>query len=448
MSKPEDFHVGWICALQTEFVAACEMLDEEYADLGTRSLQDNNCYQLGRIGVHRIVIACLPKGKYGTTSAASVARDMLRSFTSIRFGLMVGIGGGAPSPRDDIRLGDVVVSSPSGRAGGVIQYEFGKTVQNQTLERTGSLDAPPAALLTALSLIGTRHERKGNKIDILVANMVNRNPRLRKKYQRPEPETDRLYRSTFIHPDSYQDCGATCSFHTRELIQRAHREDVDDPMVHYGLIASADRLMKDATVRDRLARDEGVLCFEMEAAGLMDHFPCLIIRGICDYSDTHKNETWQGYAAATAAAYAKELLEMIPLTNSSSSTTAAMVECGEVVTRQARGKIEKCGRCSYSCQTNIWIIQAIRASGSVCVSWRVKMNSHVANSASHICKICRQGPFGGDELVSQHLERHTFDEIISAYGENNAVEQYPTVYDGPGTFNSDDQRYKDDDFLY
>jgi hypothetical protein len=49
----------------------------------------------------------------------------------------------------------------------------------------------------------------------------------------------------------------------------------------------------------------------MEAAGLMDNFPCLVIRGICDYSDTHKKKNWQPYAAATAAAYAKELLGVI-----------------------------------------------------------------------------------------------------------------------------------------
>lgn len=151
----DDFQVGWICALQTEFV---EMLDEEHPALPSNSLQDNNSYAFGRIGVHQVVIACLPKGKYGLTSAASVARDMLRSFPSIRFGLMVGIGGGAPSAKHDIRLGDVVVSSPVGRTGGVIHYEFGKTVQKQNFERSGSLDAPPAALLTALNLIGARHE--------------------------------------------------------------------------------------------------------------------------------------------------------------------------------------------------------------------------------------------------------------------------------------------------
>jgi nucleoside phosphorylase len=54
-----------------------------------------------------------------------------------------------------------------------------------------------------------------------------------------------------------------------------------------------------------------VLCFEMEAAGLMSHFPCLVIRGICDYSDSHKNKKWQGYAAMAAAAYARDVLLQI-----------------------------------------------------------------------------------------------------------------------------------------
>ena len=79
-------------------------------------------------------------------------------------------------------------------------------------------------------------------------------------------------------------------------------------MIYFGLIALANQLMKHVSMRDRLSAERGVLCFEMEAAGLMDHFPCIVIRGICDYSDTHKNKKWQGYVAMTAAAYAKDLL--------------------------------------------------------------------------------------------------------------------------------------------
>jgi hypothetical protein len=51
----------------------------------------------------------------------------------------------------------------------------------------------------------------------------------------------------------------------------------------------------------------------MEAAGLMDSFPCLVIRGICNYADSRKNKRWREYAAAAAAAaaYAKEILSVI-----------------------------------------------------------------------------------------------------------------------------------------
>jgi nucleoside phosphorylase len=85
-------------------------------------------------------------------------------------------------------------------------------------------------------------------------------------------------------------------------------------IVHYGLIASGNQVVKDAAFRDMLIKSlEGdVLCIEMEAAGLMNDFPCIVIRGICDYSDSHKNKDWQEHAAAVAAAFAKELLSVVP----------------------------------------------------------------------------------------------------------------------------------------
>jgi hypothetical protein len=70
--------------------------------------------------------------------------------------------------------------------------------------------------------------------------------------------------------------------------------------------------MKDGKARDDIAQRLSALCFEMEAAGMMDNLQCLPIRGICDYSDSHENKEWQDYAAATAAAYARELVEGLP----------------------------------------------------------------------------------------------------------------------------------------
>ncbi|KAK8070341.1 hypothetical protein PG994_006957 [Apiospora phragmitis] len=110
MSDPNDYTVGWICAVETEFVAAQALLDEEHPGLVSQDPNDNNICALGRIGQHLIVVACLPHWNYGLVSVANVARDMLRTFTNVRFGLMVGIGGRVLT-RQDIRLSDVVVSS-------------------------------------------------------------------------------------------------------------------------------------------------------------------------------------------------------------------------------------------------------------------------------------------------------------------------------------------------
>ncbi|EDN08696.1 conserved hypothetical protein [Histoplasma mississippiense (nom. inval.)] len=188
---------------------------------------DNNVYTLGRIGGHNIVIASLPAGKYGTSPATGVAMAMLSTFPEIRFGLMVGIGAAIPRGDRDIRLGDVAVSSPDGKSGGVVQYDLGKALKGDKFERKGSLNSPPDLLLNAVSMIQTEHRKTDSKF--------------------------------------------LCIY------------------------------------------EEECICFEMEAAGLMDKFPCLVIRGLCDYADSHKNDQWQPYAAATAAGYARELLQYLPV---------------------------------------------------------------------------------------------------------------------------------------
>ncbi|KFA79857.1 hypothetical protein S40288_10302 [Stachybotrys chartarum IBT 40288] len=313
MSDPQNYTIGWISAIPTESVAARQFLDEQHEGPEHIAQHDNNVYTLGKIGRHNIVMATLPKGKYGTTMAATVARDMLHSFPNIRIGLMVGIGGGAPTTEHDVRLGDIVVSSQYEDQGGIFQYDFGKTIQEQTFHYTQHLNQPPQLLLAAISGLETQYEADGHQLKAQITQILEKKPRLYKKYSRPPAASDKLYQPNIIHGDPLQSCDQVCGHGLNHLVHRLDRsEEDDDPVIHYGLIASANQLMKDARIRDKLAAEKGVLCFEMEAAGLMDHFPCIVIRGICDYSDTHKNEEWQGYAAMTAAAYAKELLRQIP----------------------------------------------------------------------------------------------------------------------------------------
>jgi nucleoside phosphorylase len=303
----DDYTVGWICALPIEMAVAVGMLDERHESL-PQNPYDHNNYTLGRVGPHNVAIACLPAGVTGVTSAARVASQMRSSFTSLRFGLMVGIGGGVPSKENDIRLGDVVVSQPAATSGGVIQYDFGKTVQTGQFERTGSLNKPPDVLLNAVASLKARHMVDEPALSRYVAEMGSRYSRLRTVGSYPGVEHDQLFEAEYEHAVGEASC-VNC--HGDRLVRRSQRED-DGPAIHYGLIASGNQLMRHSQTRDRLQQESNVLCFEMEAAGLMDDFPCLVVRGICDYADSHNNTHWQAYAAATAAAYAKELLCVIP----------------------------------------------------------------------------------------------------------------------------------------
>ncbi|KAH7111330.1 hypothetical protein B0J11DRAFT_619915 [Dendryphion nanum] len=298
-----EYTVGWVCALPIELAAAQAILDEKHEEPLHDSF-DSNLYTLGRIGSHNVVLTCLPAGQMGTGPAAVAATRMLIRFKSIRFGLMVGVGGGVPSAETDIRLGDVVISQPYKQHGGVVQYDFGKTGRHGHMTRTGSLNAPPKVLLSAVSHVrADRHRNQSNLAAHLA--LFDRLP----DFSRTAAGLDILFEASYNHGGE-----ASCEQCSKErVIQRKARKHEEEVVVHYGTIASGNQVMKDGVTRDRLSAElGGVLCFEMEAAGLMNDFPCLVIRGICDYADSHKNKAWQPYAAATAAACAKEVLSLIP----------------------------------------------------------------------------------------------------------------------------------------
>ncbi|KAK5711258.1 hypothetical protein LTR15_012548 [Elasticomyces elasticus] len=273
------YMVGIICALDVEKAAMDAMLDEEHGGVAPME-HDNNYYSFGRMGQHDVVIACLPAGVMGKASAATVAKDMMRSFP-IKVGFMVGIGGGVPNDTKDVRLGDVVVSEPTGMHGGVVQWDFGKR-EKEGFQRKYTLNKPPLPLLSALSILKSNRRRLGSGVHLHFQEMISKFPPMQEEYSSPGQEHDILFEAGYPH-----ESGNTCVDCDRSRrIQRPQRKD-DEPRTHYGNIASGDQVVKDGPFRDHIAQQEGIICFEMEAAGLMDNFPCVVIRGICDYADSH-----------------------------------------------------------------------------------------------------------------------------------------------------------------
>jgi nucleoside phosphorylase len=295
----QDYTIAWICALPLELAASRDVLDEEHARLPNQD-GDDNTYVLGRIGRHNVVMASLPgPGRYGTNNAAIVWTNLKRSFSNIRATLVVGIGGGCPS-HADLYLGDVVVGTS------VVQYDMGKVVAGGRFEITAVAKTPAQLLASAVSTLASEsrpHPRSRNQRASSLESRLSSLPR-------PD-RLDCLFQASYEH----HPFGApTCDGCDLEKLQPRRRRlsSGHEPQIHYGVIASGNRVIRDAKTRDDIAQQLSVLCFEMEAAGMMDIAHCLPIRGICDYSDSHKNKEWQGYAAATAAAYAKALLEVLP----------------------------------------------------------------------------------------------------------------------------------------
>lgn len=322
------YTIGWIAAREHELVAATAMFDGDEHDSPddfARHPRDTNQYFLGRIGRHNIIITSVPAGEEGTTPAAVTASNLRSSFPHLRIGLVVGTGAGLPRVSNkkvlrkyDIRLGDVVISEPRGISSGVITYDLGK-LKGDRFERVGFLAAPPEVLRGALNNLAVNHRIRGPAVPEILQQMVEKHPKLgsctpetgNQGFVYQGEQNDRLFDASSPHVDASDpedDAKRSCSHCEEKLeILRTPRPS-NAPRFHYGIIGSGNSISRDVILR---CLSEDCLCLDMESVGVMNQFPCLVIRGICDYADSHKNDRWQNYAAATAAAFAKELLQTL-----------------------------------------------------------------------------------------------------------------------------------------
>jgi len=303
--EPAAYTVGLLYIKPLEMHAITAMLDKEHESVSIQQGDDNK-YTLGKIGKHNVVILGAPHGAQGTSVMADVAGRIHMEFPNVNVGLMVGIGGGVPVPGQDVRLGDVVVGAPE-KGPAVVQFDFGReNPDGFETQHERTLNKPPAQLLQVVTAVQDKlkRRRRGEKsfFEKHLAR-IEEFEEMADDYKRPTTP-DQLFLVTYPHDDT------DCTMHDKKYEEvRAPRNPPGKIKIHYSTILSGNQVMKYEVTRDKLSKKfNNALCFEMEAAGVMDTFPCLVVRGICDYSDSHKSKGWQCYAAATAAAYAREIL--------------------------------------------------------------------------------------------------------------------------------------------
>ncbi|KAL8336410.1 hypothetical protein RB601_000293 [Gaeumannomyces tritici] len=311
MTRPAgrgDFEIAIICALTIEADAAEALFDRHWGDEGPpydKAPGDPNAYSTGYIGRHNVVLAHMPG--IGKANAALVASNCRNSFPNIKLALVVGVCGAAPfapSNNDEIVLGDVIISD------GVIQYDLGRRLPEGFVRKDTLLDSlgRPNAEIRALvvKLKGIRGQATLKRKMASYMEELQKQPEVKAEY--PGLQHDRLFEATYRHVGDGMICEDCCC--SGRLVSRSRlAQGIPQPAVHFGLIATGDMVMKSGEERDEIVRREGAIGFEMEGAGVWDSFPCVVIKGVCDYADSHKTKVWQRYAAATAAACMKSFLD-------------------------------------------------------------------------------------------------------------------------------------------
>lgn len=349
LGSVEAYSIVWIVSHQHELTAASAVLDERHHEPHDFAAQkhalDRLSYAWGNVGRHCVVIVSLPGADYQYTNIEIVVHCLRASLPHVRFGLVIGTGSGLPGERinrsgesvarRDIRLGDVVVGSPGPNAtrGGAVQLDLDVTDGQVSSKQRVDIPPPPAALRSALMSLQSEFELDGNKIPEIIDSALLCFPNLQKSYGNPgvkkdstsdsesdsedEPSftPDRLFKASYNHVG-----GKTCGKCESSGELKHKKREVPGPKVYVGATVLLKTAVKTADMRDKIVEllkkeDIDPMCFDTDNFGLPTGFPSLLIKGICDYSDDHRYGRWQKFAALSAAAFARELLGFVSVTD-------------------------------------------------------------------------------------------------------------------------------------
>ncbi|KAM0418299.1 hypothetical protein ACHAPD_004658 [Fusarium lateritium] len=344
----DEFEIAIICALTPETDAVLALFDHHWDEdkdnqSFAKAARDPNAYSFGVIGQHSVVLAHLPGT--GKAAAGNVAAFCRMSYPGITLALVVGTCGGVPfygKTKEEILLGDVIIST------GVVQYDLGRRFPDKFKTKDtpeDSLGRPSLEIRSLLAKLKTKREHGR----LQIATQKHLQEVLEQTYNlidHPEGMPDNLFPTDYRHkhqeptqcticatcngmPDPVCDValGSSCKeleCDRKQRVLRGRLGEVESyneeisiglnsetflPMIHFGKFGSGDSAVKSGEYRDQLATTHDVVGFEMESAGVWELFPTVVIRGVSNYADCHKNGNWQVFAAASAAACTKAFLK-------------------------------------------------------------------------------------------------------------------------------------------
>jgi nucleoside phosphorylase len=369
----DEFEVALVCSLPLEYDAVSLLFDQfwdENGDQYGRAPGDVNTYTTGRFGNFDVVLVLL--ANTGNISAASATASLRSSYPGLRLVVLTGICGAVPTSDagEEILLGDVIISKT------VIQYDYGRQYSDDFVPKDtteDSLGRPDKNIRSLVAILETARERERieERAAVLLEQIqdfaAKKTRRLNADtYQYPGATNDKLFEASYRHKhhNSTQCLCEQCHKYSdpvceesrslacdvlgcderhvvrrqrleanRLLEQEERTKEAQIPFVFIGRFGSSDKLLQSGEYRDLIAKRYGVLAFEMEGAGVWDELPCIIVKGVCNYADSHMNDRWQNFAAAAAASVAKGLVERYTKTDKS-----VMIQIREQIEKMMENK--------------------------------------------------------------------------------------------------------------
>ncbi|CBF85596.1 hypothetical protein AN1806.2 [Aspergillus nidulans FGSC A4] len=320
-SSRTDFRIAILCPLPLEAEVVKPLFSRIYHAVEFPTLLkvrgDPNSYTLGRIGTYDVALVHMPSA--GKAVASSVVAHMKMSYPRIQIAFLIGICGGVPfidkslaaRGNTNIYLGDVIIGT------GVVQYDrlpLGPYRKDALEENLGR---PNQEIHSFLSKIKTRVDTLSDRQCRYLA-MIQRHVRA----QCPGAQYDIVYSRTYNHREV--NCQCSLGVDADETVVARRRNFDVVPFLHFGTLGSGDSVIMSHKFRDDIAKKQKVIGFEMEAAGVWGQYPCILVKGVSDYADSHKSKRWQYFAAASAAACMRALLDEAPISVNQESTLGSI----------------------------------------------------------------------------------------------------------------------------
>ena len=304
--RADDVQIGVILALELEAIGIAAAFGTDRVEYnqalaaGTPSLSAWLSRFVDKKGRERTVAFTI-QPEYGNNQSAICATRLKYHFPALDYLILCGMAGGAPTPGNpekDVHKGDVVVSSK-----GILHYDLAKEDHQEKFRLIGGISKCGPDLIAA-----------AQKMQIAISFGERPWDGYAKEALGTIKSSAALER--FIRPQRQLPlCGYSRDGSSTEPLPRCHR--ADDVRVFFGVIGSANRVLRNPRRRDLLRDDYDVLAIEMEGAGVASaahalNVQCLVVKGIADYCDSQKEKTWQAYSALVAASVARAIIDYLP----------------------------------------------------------------------------------------------------------------------------------------